>query len=245
MDSVPIDETHFLSEVGYSSTPAQELGHQTVNPLILEFSRSLSEGFYSGILFNFAKVPVPFSWLALPSLVAVDTYVSDSSKQLSYDHEYAREVWEHEHNRNGEIDEYVTYATSRGVSPTKAREIARSVTVETGVSVPYHLAFELGITEPILYNRKLTHAAAVGVGYSGGMILSFLAGRVGKSLFTNHGVFSRCFATAGIYLMLISPVLFFRYKNLSRVAGSTRFKVTAAGAYFTVLCIVCYMSRRA
>ena len=93
--------------------------------------------------------------------VTGDAFISDYAKELSYDHEYAREVWEHEYNSSGEIDEYIAYATSRGLSHAKAREIAISVTSEPSVSVPYHLAFELGLIKPRSYRRKLAHSVSL------------------------------------------------------------------------------------
>ena len=244
MYSVPIDESHFVSTGSSLQTTNQELGHHSVNPLHIELARALTEGFLVGFILKTAKSPVPFSWLTLPSLVAIDTYVSDCSRELSYDHEYAREVWEHKHNWTGEIDEYVNYATSMGITESKAKEIAHVVTAEPAVSVPYHLAFELGIMEPIMYKRKLSHAATVGFGYSGGIILSLIADQIDQLLLASSTGLAGACTTASTYLLVISPVLLFRYKNLSRMAGLSKFKYTATGAYFTVLCLVLYLSRK-
>ena len=244
MDSLSIDERHFINPFSQSSFTTQELGHQTVNPVFLEWTRALSEGFLAGLVLQASDCGVPYSWLTLPALMSMETFVSDCSKQLSYDHEYAREVWEHEHNNAGEIVEYVTYATSRGIEPMKARQIAESITAEPAISVPYHLAFELGITEPILYKRKFKHAATIGAGYSGGMFLSRLAGEIFKSISSESATVTGSLTKTGICILMISPVLFFRYRNLWRVSHGSKFKITTLMAYCTSICLVVYLSRR-
>jgi len=253
MTDTRFDERHFLPNVNIeSSSIAHELGHQRVNPIWNEMSQAVCRGFLSGMAVSsiassstiFYRSGVGVS-LALGA--AVDAYVSDWSKELSYDHEYAREVWEHEYNSIGEVDEYVAYASTLGVTPNKAREIALAVTSEPAVSVPYHLAFELGLTEPHSYHRKLSHATAVALGYLTGFPLSHLTNRACLSFVGSPADMKDVGKAALIGIAILSPVIFVRYKHVLRVPGSKNFKLVSLTAYaatiFSVLAIAKIMKK--
>jgi hypothetical protein len=234
----------FLTNLSRSPSPIQELGHQAVNPTWTEFARAACRGFFVGLSVRYRMNDLPWLESVIPASMAIDTLVSDYSKELSYDHEYAREVWEHEYNSIGEVDEYVAYATARGISEEKARNIALTVTSEPSVSVPYHLAFELGLIRPTSYRRKLQHAAAVGFGYYTGIVGSGIAlsltERVSSGVADNLH-FRTCLIP--VSLIILSPALFLRFKHISRVHGSREFKIITLASYVFALGVVIYISK--
>ena len=168
--------------------------------------------------------------------MALDTFVADHAKEISYDHEYAREAWEHEYNSIGEIDEYVAYATGRGIPHEKARDIALTVTSEPSVSIPYHLAFELGMLRPTSYKRKLEHAGAVFLGYSCGMFSAHMAHSVSRNTQGGAGFFAPVLIP--VSFILLTPGLFARYRHVFRMKGSRRFTVIALSTYALVLTMI-------
>ena len=245
--STDISETqsrHFMTNLSVPSSPIHELGHQKADPTLSELSRALSKGLLCGIVFQASGLRLPSAYVSLPVLFAVDTFFSDVSKELSYDHEYAREVWEHEYNSIGEVDEYVSYATGKGLTASKARDIAMTVTSEPNVSVPYHLAFELGLIQPTSYHRKLEHSAIVGVGTALGFGASNMLFKLADLLSPRIGLaHSKYLAVSSLCIGALLPVLSFRYSHVSRVTGAKRFKLSIAAGYAVAIGLVIYFNR--
>ena len=239
---------HFMTNMSTSSQPLQELGHQTVNPVWSQLTGAISKGFLSGLVVASIGQDNTTGRSQLYGLgmgvgMAVDSYISDYSRELSYDHEYAREVWEHEYNSIGEVDEYVAYATSRGLSPTKAREIALTVTAEPIVSVPYHLAFELGLIEPVSYRRKLTHSAIVGAGYFAGWAMSHGGLRLASAISSaSSSAKSAAIATA-VCALAMTPVLAVRYHHVRRVPNGKRLQLASLVAYAGAISLIILIGR--
>jgi hypothetical protein len=240
----PIDEHRatgemFLTNLSRSPSPIEELGHQKVHPIFTEFARASCKGFLLGLTLSCSRSTHPWLRLAIPATMAIDTYTADLAKEISYDHEYAREAWEHEYNSIGEVDEYIAYATGRGMSPEKARNIALTVTAEPSVSIPYHLAFELGMLRPSSYRRKLEHAGAVFAGYSFGM----LGAEMGfwMSQWAQKG--TRLPLLIPISAMILSPALIARYRYVFRMKGSRRFKAVALTAFLAALALIVGLSK--
>ena len=234
----------FLTNLTRSPSPIQELGHQSLHPTWTEFARAACRGLILGLTLNGSLRSTGRLDLAIPFSMAMDTMLSDYSKEISYDHEYAREVWEHEYNSMGEIEEYVEYATARGIAQDKARDIALSVTSEPNVSVPYHLAFELGLIRPTSYERKLEHASAVGLGYYAGICGSKLAQSLSRNISERFSATSYSkTALIPISLLLLSPALFLRFRHILSVNGSLNFKLLTLSAYTLSLAMVVYFTR--
>jgi hypothetical protein len=236
---------HFLTNLSVPSSPIHELGHHKADPTWSELSRAGCKGILCGLVFHAAGLQLTSAYFTLPSILAMDTFFSDYSKELSYDHEYAREVWEHEYNSIGEVDEYVSYATERGLSPSKARDIAMTVTSEPSVSVPYHLAFELGLIQPTSYHRKLQHSMIVGAGVAAGFGGTRFLFRLGsslasKSMFTG----SRHMVTTALCLASLLPILSFRFGHVSRVGGARKFKASIGVCYAAAIGLVLYLGRQ-
>ncbi len=237
-----VDDHVFLTNLSRSPSPIQELGHQSAHPTLTELAKAACKGFFIGMATaRFSSFPMNFR-TTVPIAFGIDTLISDFSKELSYDHEYARETWEHEYNSIGEVDEYVSYATGRGLSSEKARNIALSVTSEPSVSVPYHLAFELGLVCPSSYRRKVEHVIAVGLGYfigiSGAQIAISLSSRLDLS---DERISSS--ALLPISFLIMTPALFLRYRHLHRVHRSQDFKLFAFGAYSVALALLVYVNK--
>ena len=234
----------FSTDIPSSSAPMQELGHQKVDPRWSELARTCCLGFLSGTASRVARTESRALVFSLPLVAALECFVSDFSEELRYDHEYAREVWEHEYNGMGEIDEYVAYATAKGISPAKARDIALSVTSEPDVSVPYHLAFELGLIQPLFYKRKLEHAIIAGIGFMGGVLGSDLAFSLGSKLLSSRNPPGKAMmAVVPASLALLSPLLLFRFSHVQKVRGSRTFKIITFAAYAATVSLLVYLNR--
>ena len=235
----------FLTNISSSSSPVQELGHQVVDLRWSEAARSACLGFLVGIASHNTRLNERHLNTTIPILVGIETFVEDYAKDLRYDHEYAREVWEHEFNSIGEVDEYVAYAVAQGISPDKARDIALSVTSEPKVSVPYHLAFELGLVQPPLYRRKLIHSIVTSMGFFGGMMASDASAAVTTTLMRRINIQAGNAALgASIALAIMTPVVAFRFRHIRRVAGADRFRTLMAITYGVTLGLLIYVTRK-
>lgn len=217
-----------------------ELGHQVTSPLWGTTTRHITSGFFTSLALNFGAPGTGGGDRAaigafLGCFSAVDTAVSDYAKQLSFDHEYAREEWEHEFNPIGEVDEYVAYTSGLGIPASKARDIAMLVTTEPSISVPYHLAFELSMLQPKFYRRKLYHAGIVLSAYASGFILAELVKEITKTYLSKVGYIPKVALMSGGLGIFLTPVIFGRYQSVYHVEGSSRFKLLASLGY--VSCI--------
>jgi len=179
--------------------------------------------------------------------LGVDTFISDHAKELSYDHEYAREIWEHEFNAIGEIDEYVAYAISKGIPASRARELALAITSEPSMSVPYHLAFELGMLEPSSYKRKMVHAFTTAVGNLWGFIASEALWRIGEKLLVtkkSSDSAEALLSRATLFIVGLAPILAYRYRVVNRVQGAKEFKLTGIFLYSISVIGIVFLSIR-
>lgn len=236
---------HSLTLISSSSSPLQELGHQVVDLRLSEAARSACLGFLVGVASLSSRSIESHLNFSIPLLVGIEAYFEDYATDLRYDHEYAREVWEHEFNSIGEVDEYVAYAVAQGISPDKARDIALSVTSEPKVSVPYHLAFELGLVQPALYRRKLIHSVVSGLGFFGGLMAAdasaMLTTTLGRRINMQAGKQLLCVPIA---FAILAPVAAFRFRHIRRVAGADRFRVLMAITYGVTLGFLVYVHRK-
>ena len=218
-----------------------ELGHQKTNVFVQEFTKSICKGFLTGLVVHhtlgsrvLAERILIFSGVA--TALAADEFISELANELRYQHEYAREVWEHEFNAMGEIDEYVSYGVSRGLSSAKSREIADLLTTEPTVSVPYHLAFELGLWQPGAYKQKLKHTGLGAMGFVAGTVLSDATYHF-RDWCSRLSHASSVVGVAGAVALCsvaILPVLAVRYDHISKVTGSRHFKLTAGVVFISV-----------
>lgn len=219
----------------------EELGHQKANPIVQQFTKSFGKGFLAGLIINRVFGPEPVmerrkACIGIAFAFAGDAFVSEFAKELSYEHEYAREVWEHEFNSMGEIDEYVSYGLSRGLTAERAKEIASIITSEPSVSVPYHLAFELGLLEPGSYRHKLKHSVLVGLGFAAGSMASE-ASCVLCDYIVKSSVGAKIPLSVAVCCIGLTPVLGLRYKHISRVAGAQTFKIAAFLTFASIILV--------
>ena len=232
------DGNHFLTNIDAPQSPKPELGHQKTSPLWNVIAYSVSRGFLGHTVLRIllpqsdaitrAKLA---SGTAL--MIAADDFVNMEASELSYEHEFAREEWEHEFNAIGEIDEYVAYAISRGVPAPRARELALILTSEPRVSIPYHLAFELGLLEPPTFRKELIYASLSGVSHLFGALASEgLFGFMGLA-FAKSGYkqLSNQLAINIACALGVMPQLAYRFREVSRVKGSRRFEITSFIVY--------------
>jgi hypothetical protein len=213
-----------------------ELGHLEVHPLRDEYLTSLSTGYLLSLLVNSTLAVSPSSRLVfgigISLFKSVDAYVDHRAKAARYEHEYAREVWEHELNPDGEVDEYVNYATGKGVPENDARVIGRSISAHPTVSVPYHLAFELGLAEPVSYRQHFNYALMIlsGLlsGYGCNEGLTVLLDRFGWQ------------DLGGITLPSIGliPLAYFRFRNVLNLPKRTKFIRTVAGSVSSIILLI-------
>jgi len=166
-------------------------------------------------------------------MMIADDFVNLEASELSYEHEFAREEWEHEFNAIGEVDEYVAYAVSRGVNPARARELALVLTSEPRLSVPYHLAFELGLLEPPSFRRELTYASISGASNLCGCLLSESLVAFVRAICSTarDGPISHSLTVATACAIGLVPILAYRFRAVSRVRGSRKFEMKALGVY--------------
>jgi hypothetical protein len=237
-------ETQF--NISAVSTPSlqtdAELGHQVVSPIWGAISKYITSGFFTSLALNFCSRELSVIDRAAvgafaASATVVDLSVSDYAKQLSFDHEHAREEWEHEFNPIGEVDEYIAYAEKQGLAPSKARDIAMLVTAEPSISVPYHLAFELAMLEPKFYKHKLKHAGIALGSYAVGFSLSEATHWVARRHLVSMTNPIRTVVLSGLLALTLAPVLIARYQSVSHVRGAPRFKALTVLGYSS--CIVC------
>lgn len=166
-------------------------------------------------------------------LITGDDFVNMKANQLSYEHEFAREEWEHEFNAIGEIEEYVTYAISRGVPESRARELALNITSEPRMSIPYHLAFELGLLEPPSTRKEIEFALVSGLSHLGGACISeallsslhFIRATLGRNI-PLQPRFVPLICAIGVV-----PLLAFRFREIARVKGSRKFELSSLAIY--------------
>lgn len=234
------DNQFNISAVSIPSELNAELGHQVVSPVWGTTTRHITSGFFTSLALNFGApslgdVDRAAIGAFLGCFAAMDTAVSDYAKQLSFEHEYAREEWEHEFNPIGEVDEYVAYTSGLGIPPSKARDIAMLVTAEPSISVPYHLAFELSMLQPKFYRRKLYHAGIVLSAYGSGFIVAELVKAMTRTYLSRVGAFPKVMLMSGGLGLVLTPVIFGRYQSVYHVEGSSRFKILATVGYVTCI----------
>ena len=248
---MPDDEdNHFLTNLSAPPSPEPELGHQKSSPLWNIIAFSVSRGFLGNtvlrILLPDASVNTRVKVaLGTSLLLTADDFVNMEASELSYEHEFAREEWEHEFNAIGEIDEYVAYAISRGVPAARAREISLLLTSEPRVSIPYHLAFELGLLEPPSFRREFTYASLSGISHLFGALLSeslcgcvtALLSRLGQKTLSGDLVVT---VTCAIGVL---PLIAYRFREVARVKGSRRFELTSFMVYAGFLGATIYLGR--
>ena len=235
---MPSPSLHPMNTPTVSNSHLEELGHQTVGLGIQQITKSFTKGFLTGLILNRVfqingSRDRRVASLAIGTGFAADSFVSEYAKEISYQHEYAREVWEHEFNAMGEVDEYVSYGISRGLTPERAKEIAIIITCEPSVSVPYHLAFELGLLEPSSYQQKLKHSTLVAVGFTAGSLVSEAACILCDRLRDRGTAFYLPLSVA-VCCVGVLPIMGIRYKHIGKVAGSGSFQI-AAGITLTLL----------
>ncbi len=232
------DSTHFLTNLSAPPSPEPELGHQKSSPLWNVFAYSVSRGFLGNTVLRIL-LPETCSSVRMKLafgtslMLTADDFVNMEASELSYEHEFAREEWEHEFNAIGEVDEYVAYAMSRGVPASRARELALALTSEPRVSIPYHLAFELGLLEPPTFRRELTYASISGLSHLFGSLLSeglfrcmgVLLSRIGHPDISDNVTISAACAIGA------APLLAYRFREVSRVKGWRRFESTSVIVY--------------
>ena len=232
------ESNHFLTNLSAPPSPEPELGHQKSSPLWNVFAYSVSRGFLGNTVLRILLPETSSSTriklgLGTALMLTADDFVNMEASELSYEHEFAREEWEHEFNAIGEVDEYVAYAMSRGVPASRARELALVLTSEPLVSIPYHLAFELGLLEPPTFRRELTYASISGFSHLLGSLLSeglyrfmgLVLSRVG------HSQVSGDLAVSVACAVGVVPLLAYRFREVSRVKGSRRFETTSFVVY--------------
>ena len=244
------DSSHYLTNLSAPPSPEPELGHQKSSPLWNVFAYSVSRGFLGNTVLRILlpeTSSIARMKLAIGTafMLTADDFVNMEASELSYEHEFAREEWEHEFNAIGEVDEYVAYAMSRGVPASRARELALILTSEPKVSIPYHLAFELGLLEPPTFRRELTYASISGLSHLIGSLLSeslfrcmgLLLSRVDNSNILDDLTVSIVCAVG------VAPLLAYRFREVSRVKGSRRFEATSFVVYAGCLGVTILLGR--
>ncbi len=237
----PAESQFNISVVSGPSELNSELGHQVVSPLWGTTTSKMTSGFFTSLALNFGAPTLTASerlaiGTFLTCFTAIDTFVSDFSQDLSFQHEYAREAWEHEFNPIGEIDEYIAHTTALGVSASKARDIAMMVTAEPSISVPYHLTFELSMLEPKFYRRKLYHTGLAISAYGSGFLVAESVKHFIMSSSRQVTGPARMLIMSGCLGLVLAPVIYGRYQSVYHVEGSRRFKLLATIGY--VSCII-------
>jgi hypothetical protein len=232
------DNNHVLTNLSVPVSPETELGHQKMSPLRNIIAYSVTRGFLGNTIL---RILMPDSQLATRMKLALgssllliaDDFVNYEASKLSYEHEFAREEWEHEFNAIGEVDEYVNYAVGRGVSPDRARELALVLTSEPRVSVPYHLAFELGLLEPPSLRRELIYATISGISQFGGALISEVLVSCSRLLVSHvwKRPISDSLTIAVACVIGVLPILGYRFREVARVRGSRNFEMKALAVF--------------
>ena len=172
---------------------------------------------------------------ALSAAAATSNGVREYAEQLQYEQEYAREVWEHELSPQREIEEYCEFAEAQGVSAFDAKIVAEELVKLPGLSVPFHLALELGMVKPVHYGAIRKRALVSFSGYLSGGMSGLWLGRFTRRTLANTGL-PGTFASAAILgLVACGPLIALQHAYLYRLRKFKSIQSRATLAYGSVL----------
>ena len=209
-----------------------EKGHRIPNPVLTVLVDSFITGFtVCGIGCLSVGVLPSVQLVGLASLgVASSEACRDRLDELVYDHELAREVWEHKMSPFMEVQEFVEHAEKHGVPEEDASELGRRFVKYPQLSVPYHLAIEVGLIKSRSYGSTWTKLSVRSLGYMAG------AGSVSLCVMLCHRAdLSKAWQGIILSSLLTLPVSGLRFTSLPSVRSSSKLFVLSGLSFAAIL----------
>ena len=209
-----------------------EKGHRIPNALLSILADSYITGFAACGVGCLSVGVLPSVQLATLTSIAVATSEAcrDQLDELIYDHELAREVWEHKMSPFMEVQEFVEHAEKLGVPEEDATELGRRFVKYPQISVPYHLGNEVGLIKSRTYGLTLRKLAIRSIGYIAGTASASLCIMLCRDKNVSE-------AWQGILLanLLILPVSGMRFMSSSGIKSSSSLYALSGLSFAVIL----------